>query len=140
MFRLFTKGTRARAAIMMIAAYAFCVTLPHVALALSDGRMAIHCLNVPDAPPVAHDHTAMSHDHSDGMNHSIHDGGSAPQPKNGHGKSHSDNCCGVFCMSSLAAVDSIDIRGDVVRSSSIAIPVASLAGADPDLPYRPPNI
>src|SRR6266545_4893693 len=140
MFRVLTRrGVRMRAVIALIAAYALCVMAPHVALALSDGAMAVHCLNIPDDMAVAHDHAAMGHDH-DGAMHSHHDHGSAPKHHDHSGKTQPGDCCGVFCMSALANAGSIDVGHERIGSPEFLTPVIKLAGDDPDLPYRPPNV
>ena len=140
MFRTLTKGLRTRAAMTLIATYVLCLMAPHAALALSNGAMAIHCLDVLDEMPAGHDHAAMNHSHADGMIHAHHDDGSDSQHKSGSGKAHSSNCCGVFCMSAVANDSAINFGSHVVHSTEFAAPVANLIGDDPDLPYRPPNV
>jgi hypothetical protein len=128
-----------RAVIALIAVYALCVMAPHVALALSDGTMAVHCLNIPDDLVAAHDHAAMAHDH-DGAMHSHHDHGTTPKHHDHSGKSLPGDCCGVFCMSALANAVVIDVEHDWIGSAEFLTPGIKLAGDDPDLPYRPPNV
>ena len=139
MFRVLSRrAVRMRAVIVLIAAYALCVLAPHVALALSDGTMAVHCLNIPDEVVAPHDHAAMAHDHGGAM-HSHHDRGSAPKHHDHSGKTPGD-CCGVFCMGALANPVSIDVGHELISSPEFAAPVIKLAGDEPDLPYRPPNV
>lgn len=126
-----------RAVAALIAAYALCVLAPHVALALSDGAMAVHCLNIPDDVVAVHDHAAMEHDHS--AMHSHQDRGSAPKHHDHGGKTPGD-CCGVFCMGVLANAGGIDVGHERIGSPEFAAPVIKLAGDEPELPYRPPNV
>jgi hypothetical protein len=138
MFRLLSRrAVRVRAVIAVIALYALCVMAPHVALALSDGTMAVHCLNIPDEVVAPQDHAAMEHDH--GAMHSHHDHGSAPQHHD-HSSKMPGDCCGVFCMGALANAVGVDVGHERIGSPEFAAPVIKLAGDDPDLPYRPPNV
>ncbi|AMN42041.1 hypothetical protein RHPLAN_36090 [Rhodoplanes sp. Z2-YC6860] len=139
MFRLLgRRAVRMRAVIALIAAYALCVLAPHVALALSDGAMAVHCLNIPDDVVAVHDHAAMGHDH--GAMHSHQDHGSAPTHHDHSGKSLPGDCCGVFCMGALANAVGVDVGHERIGSPEFAAPVIKLSGDEPDLPYRPPNV
>jgi hypothetical protein len=145
MFGILAARLRVRAAIAMIAAYAFCALAPHVALALTNGTVAMHCLDELTAAQADHDHTAMSaaaamnHGHDRIMAVHQHDSGATPQ-HSADGKSHPGDCCGVFCMSALANAGGVTIGLRATRMSEFYSPAIRLAGDDPDLPNRPPNV
>src|SRR6478735_639493 len=138
MYRKMTRrGVRVRAVFAAVAVYALCVLAPHVALALSDGTMAVHCLNIPDEAVARHDHAAVAHDH--GAMHSHHAHNSAPKHHD-HSSKVLGDCCGVFCMGALANAVGIEVGHERIGSPEFAAPVIKLAGDEPERPYRPPNV
>ena len=95
---------------MAVAAYAFCVLAPNVALALTNAKGAMHCLTEPSN--LSHVHAAetpKAHTHTDGTSH-VHSAAIADPSSHGDENSnHGDpgnvkeaNCCGLFCVTAMA--------------------------------------
>jgi hypothetical protein len=103
------RRLRFKAGLAAAALYAFCILMPHAALALS-GPLA-HCLT--EAGP-AHVHRAAAepkaHVHSDGSVHSHgNPAGTVKKVSDAAPHDHADgdgtqtsNCCGLFCFTALA--------------------------------------
>jgi len=132
-----------RAALGLAALYAFCVLAPHAAVAL--GSVA-HCLT--DDRPAGHAHKTKAdvapHTHADGTAH--HHGGTPPADHDAvtadpqdHSKADdkSGNCCGLFCISAIAAEPGPTLLAPV---SFAALPAMAdaLTGRDPGRLNRPP--
>jgi hypothetical protein len=91
-------------ALALAVTYALCVLAPHAAVALGADA---HCLN--EAPVAAHVHAAKAephagamHQHGDGTVHR-HSDSSLPQHSDGNDKNHAATCCGLFCITAIAA-------------------------------------
>lgn len=132
------KKFRLKAALALAALYAVCVVAPHAALALTGD--AVHCLT--EAHGSAHMHkdptATKNHVHSDGVTHSHHDTGLPEVPSDTGDKSHSGNCCGLFCVTALVHEPPL-----VISTPPAALLVGPgefyrLAGRGPDRINRPP--
>jgi hypothetical protein len=135
-----TKRFRLRAAITVAVLYAVCVLAPHAALAFVHGPSALHCLNDQHGMAAHHDHGGTAHRHADGSVHHHGDHGSNQNHSDSDGKDHPANCCGLFCMSALAADDGFSIAAPLPVSSGFATPPVYAAGRAPDGLYRPPIV
>jgi hypothetical protein len=135
--RLTTKY-RIRAAIALALLYAFCVLAPSAALAFVDGPIAFHCLTEQHGFAGTHDHGGPPHVPADGTTHHHHDGGGTPKHSDADGKSHPGNCCGLFCMTALAADAALTLASPV--NFTFARPALDdhLTGRGPDRINRPP--
>ena len=141
-----TKRFRLRAALGLAALYAFCVLAPHAALAL--GNNAAHCLT--DDHTAAHVHKApaatTAHTHADGSLHhhparAAHDDAGNLPHKNSDadGKSHSGNCCGLFCFSAITLDPGVTLPAPPAFATEAPGPDDALAGRGPDRLKRPPR-
>jgi hypothetical protein len=138
-----TRVVRSRCAGVLAVLYLVCILSPAAAFAFGDGSQTSHCLT--EASLSAHVHgthvhgsggAASPHSHAEGTpaqhshdpaSHS-HDGGVAAD----------STCCGLFCVSSLAA-DLIAASPDGAPGSTAVFPIAQeIAGSGPDRLYRPP--
>jgi hypothetical protein len=144
LFRL-TKSFRTKAAIAVALLYAFCVLAPSAALAFADSAMAAHCLTEQHGMAKPHDHGGKPHDHGgkahvhdDGTAHHHGDHGAAADQSDTDKQGHSGSCCGLFCMSALAA-EAAATLGDPLHFSLLAPAVSrDLASRGPDRLIRPP--
>lgn len=127
-----------RATIAIVVAYAFCVLAPAAALAFVSGPIALHCLTEQHGITVAHDHGAPAHVHADGTTHRHADSGIPHKHSDADGKSHSGNCCGLFCMSALAQEPGLTLAVLTFATPSQPSPEIGLAGRGPDRIIRPP--
>src|SRR3954468_22207795 len=92
MLTMRNRTSRWHAAVALAALYAFCVLMPHAALAFS--RAAAHCLtDAPVAAHVHHHHTPATHVHADGRVHTHHAPHTADDPADHDGAKHSGTCC-----------------------------------------------
>jgi hypothetical protein len=82
-------GIAFRLALVVAIMSAACFAVPPAALAFGHGEATVHCLSHADAP--GHDNGGMHKDHGDHVPASAHKG----------------NCCGLFCMSALAAGEAL---------------------------------
>jgi len=132
-----TKSFRIKAAIFVAVLYAFCVLAPAAVLAFADAATAVHCLTEQHGTAKPHDH-GKAHMHGDGTVHHHGDDGAAAKHSDSDKQGHAANCCGVFCMSGLAA-EPIAALGDPLHFS-LLIPATSsdLASRGPDRINRPP--
>ena len=144
MFQRLSKRIRIRAAVGAAALYAFCVLAPHVALALGN---AAHCLT--EEHPLAHVHKAgaqaASHAHAGGTAHhhtdtpSAHEKtNSAASDENTGGKAGASSCCGIFCLSAMAAQADAMLTAPLSFELSHAARSDALTGRDPGPLHRPP--
>ena len=125
------KKFRLKAALALAALYAFCVLLPHAALALTHG--GTHCLTEPHV----HQRPAPKiHVHADGVTHTH------PDDTNHHSDTdgkNSGNCCGLFCITALAHEPVLAIAAPMISASVGPGLDDALAGRGPDLIKRPPR-
>jgi hypothetical protein len=137
LFRL-TKSFRIKAAIAVAILYAFCVLAPSAALAFADSSMVAHCLTEQHGMAKPHAHGGKTHVHDDGTAHHHGDHGAAADLSDTDKQGHSGNCCGLFCMSALAA-EAVAALGDPLHFS-LLVPAVSrdLASRGPDRINRPP--
>jgi hypothetical protein len=149
----------------MIALYAACILAPHAAMAFS--AASAHCLI--EAPRLAHVHNAKTshghehdtsaHEHHDHAVHSHlaaeHDHGSpdhavptasddrapvAPASHDDGDAKHGGGCCGIFCISAIAAgIESIIIPQPIVSAAPAPFETAPL-GRAPSRIHRPPIV
>lgn len=111
------------------------------ALAFADAEHAVSCLTDNHGLAGAHNHGGTTHVQDDGNTHRHADGGSPHKHSDkGDGKGHPGNCCGLFCMSALAA-DSVVTLGKRAEATAL-VPAAdtSLASCGPDRINRPPIV
>jgi hypothetical protein len=123
MLTALTTGIRFRLAIMLAAFAAFCFVAPPAVLAFGHGNNTVKCLSHADA--VDHGKTKAS-----GMTH--HGDRSSPPGD------HQMTCCGLFCLSALAAEDGEAV--DRIHAAPVLSPTieASLLSRVPERPDRPP--
>jgi hypothetical protein len=140
-----TKSFRIKAAIAVALLYALCVLAPSAALAFADSSMVAHCLTEQHGMAKPHDHGGKPHDHGgkthvhdDGTAHHHGDHGATANDSEADKQGHSGSCCGLFCMSALAA-EAVAALGDPLPFS-LLVPAVSrdLAGRGPDRINRPP--
>jgi len=123
MLTALTTGLRFRLAITLAAFAALCFVAPTAVLAFGHGDNTVKCLSHADAV----DHGGAK---AGGMAH--HGDRSAPPGD------HQMTCCGLFCLSALAAKDGETVdRVDAGLAVSPAIE-ASLLSRAPELLDRPP--
>jgi hypothetical protein len=123
MLTALTTGLRFRFAIIFSAFAALCFVAPPAVLAFGHGDSTVKCLSHADAV----DHgSAKAH----GMTH--HGDGSSPAGD------HQMTCCGLFCLSALAAEDGNAV--DRVHAGPVLSPAieASHLSRVPERPDRPP--
>jgi hypothetical protein len=123
MLTALTTGLRFRLAIILAAFAALCFVAPPAVLAFGHGENTVNCLALADAV----DHGGAK---AQGPTHH----GDRSSPASGHQPS----CCGLFCLSALAAEDreTVDrVDAGLVLSPAIE---AHLLSRVPELPDRPP--
>jgi len=132
------KGTsRWRAAFVLAALYAFCVLMPHAALAFT--HAAAHCPT--EAPLAAHVHqhnAAITHVHADGHVHTHHAPDNAGDPTDHHGTQHSETCCGLFCITAIADEPAMALVLPPLAAPEPPALEAALTGCAPGRINRPP--
>lgn len=123
MLTALTTGLRFRFAITLAAFAALCFVAPPAVLALGHGAHTANCLTHAD---MLHHANVAVHDVEHAVGHSCPDG------------DHHMGCCGLLCLSALAA-DSGDVI-DPVFAGSDPIPARepSLFSRVPERPDRPP--
>lgn len=126
-----TKGIRVWSARVLAALFLVCVLAPSVGLAFADGSRAAHCLT--DTTVVAHAHKksdahADTHDHGAAADHQHSDDGTASDQQ----------CCGLFCLSSLPTTLARIDGPDFPSSLSIAMVAQGVKASEPGCLYRPP--
>ena len=126
-----TREMRVCSARFLAVLFLVCILAPSAALAFGDGSRAAHCLT--DTTVAAHVHKkfdahAHTHDHGTAADHQHGDDGTAVDQQ----------CCGLFCLSSLpttfASVDSPDLPS----SRSIMMVAQGIKASEPGCLYRPP--
>jgi hypothetical protein len=140
-----TKRFRLKAAIGLAVLYAVCVLGPHAAMAL-DSAGAAHCLTENSAAAhvhktgtqASHVHTNGETHHHDGASHHDTDSGQTPTGEGHNSKDHSGTCCGLFCLSAIAADDVAVLAPLPSVSASLPGLAESLAGRAPGRINRPP--
>jgi hypothetical protein len=118
-----TIGLRFRFAIILASLAALCFVMPPAALAFGHGEHTAHCLAHADMV----DHGAAGSASVD--NHAGH---SAPA------SSPQMTCCGLFCLSALAAEIGEVISGSITGSTLLPTGEAHLLSQSPEQPDRPP--
>ena len=85
-----------------------------------------------------HDHGGTPHVHGDGAVHHHGDDGATADHADTDKQGHAGNCCGLFCMSALAA-EPVAAPGDPLQFS-LLMPATSRdhASRGPDRIIRPP--
>jgi hypothetical protein len=130
MLRPFAKGLLTRLAFGLAALYAFCCIAPPVALAFTSGAVAAHCLT--------DDHHGVKAQHEHGSMH-IHDHGGSPSKSSDQDKGKSENCCGLFCVTS-GAVPTLPALTEPDHATPIdAVLDSALVGRTTDRIDRPPR-
>jgi hypothetical protein len=120
MLTALTTGLRFRFAITLAAFAAFCFLVPPAMAAFGHGENTVDCLA-----------------HADTVGHgATHDHGGKPD---GDGQAgHQANCCGLFCMSALAADTEPTVGCIDAGTASFAAIEARLSSRVPEQPDRPP--
>jgi hypothetical protein len=138
-----TRRLRLRAALGLAVLYAFCVLLPHAALAL--GGALGHCL-ADLSPAHVHQAPAVAQVHADGavhthLKHAEHKhAGDAAKHEPGTDHKSSANCCGLFCLSALAEDMPMKIGPDYVGAALVAEISETRTGCPPGRINRPPIV
>jgi len=125
---------RWKAALSLALLYAFCILMPHAALAVTG---AAHCLTEPHA--AAPQAAAKVHVHSDGVAHTHSDEPADRSVPQDHSQAvDKSGCCGLFCISALAQ-ETGSALPEVFKAvrTSPAFDDAR-AGRAPDRIHRPP--
>lgn len=103
--------------------YALCVVAPPLALALSDGTVAAHCLT--EDHGFSNEHAFHVHDQADAIDKSVaekHGDAAAPTTHNEKQHDHhSGTCCGLFCHVA-APNNQISFSSERI-SASLVLPV-----------------
>jgi hypothetical protein len=141
-----TRRLRLKAALGLVALYAFCVLAPHAAVAL--GNIAAHCLT--EDRVAAHIHNAAAqttqhahdggtvHQHADGTMHRHAGEDTANESSDTDRKTHSGNCCGLFCISAIPFEAGVALPAPPAVSTDRPALCDALAGRGPDRINRPP--
>ena len=126
---------------MLTLVYALCVVAPPLALAISDGTVAAHCLT--EDHGFSHTAAFQGHEHQHAhaaaiAGEDVNVGGSANHHEKSHGHHHSGPCCGLFCHAA-AANEQNSVSSERI-SHAVTLPVLDdhLAGRGPDRLIRPP--
>jgi hypothetical protein len=129
----------------LISAVLFAVSILAPHLALAAGAASSHCLTNSESAHLHQDSGAAPHDHANASEHHQTDAAgphhadtaapeSAPDP-DGHVRS----CCGVFCLTGLAAVPTVTITAPAGAGRVAADIDRSMDGRGPDRIIRPPK-
>jgi hypothetical protein len=129
MFARLPKRLRLQAALFIAALYALCVVAPTLALAFTDGAGAAHCFT--------DDHHNVAGDNEHGTH--IHHDGDSPDKSNHHGKQNSENCCGLFCITSGAVPLVPELAGPNHANAMALIFDDAVLGHPSDRIDRPPR-
>jgi hypothetical protein len=137
-----TRVVRSRCAGILAVLYLICILSPAAAFAFADGSQTAHCLT--EASLSAHVHGksagASPHFHTDAAPHSHAEGTPVDHSHDDgdDGVAADSKCCGLFCVSSLAA-GQIAVSPAAAPISKAVFPIAQeIAGSGPDRLYRPP--
>jgi hypothetical protein len=125
---------RVRSARLLAALFLICILAPSAAFAFGDGSRAAHCLT--DTAVAAHVHKksdvgAGAHDHGTAADHQHTgdtDGGTAADQQ----------CCGLFCLSSLPTTVVGLEEPDPPTSLAITMIAQGIKASEPGCLYRPP--
>lgn len=126
---------RVKSARFLAALFLICVLAPSASFAFGDGSRAAHCLT--DTTVAAHVHKkadahTLAHDHGTVVDH--HDSGGT----NDGTAAADQQCCGLFCLSSLpTSVAGIDAP-DLPTSLAIAAIAQGFKASALTCLYRPP--
>lgn len=125
---------RLRSAGVLAVLYLLCVLAPSAAFAFGDGSRAAHCLT--DTNVAAHVHKksdAHSHSHDHGMA-----GDHQPSQSGEDGIAAEQQCCGLFCVSSLP-ITLIGVNDpELPTAEPISLIAQGVQGNKPGCLYRPP--
>jgi len=128
---------RWRAALALIAIFAFCILVPSVALALTNA--AAHCFTETHSVAHVHQVAAKTHVHADGVSHTHHADENAPsKPADADDNTHGGNCCGLFCLTALTHEASNALVAPTAVIRTLPVLADSLSGRDPGRINRPP--
>ncbi len=125
---------RVKSAGFLAALFLICVLAPSASFAFGDGSRAAHCLT--DTTVAAHVHKkadrhADAHDHGTIVDHQ--DNGDTND-----GTVADQQCCGLFCLSSLpTTVAGVDAP-DLPTSLAITMIAQGFKASEPNCLYRPP--
>ena len=128
--RFHSTKQRQLAGLIVALAYALCLLIPSVAMALTGDKA--HCFSLAEGSSLAHVHhnsdAAAAHGHYQDHG-ATEDGADAPA---------SSSCCNLFCSTALPGVP-YDLPGGPAQFSRVGmIRPAQLCGGQTDLLFRPP--
>ena len=130
-----TRAMRVKWARFLAALFLICVLAPSASFAFGDGSRAAHCLT--DTTVAAHVHKksdapAHAHDHGTVVDHQ--DSGDTKD-----GTAAADQqCCGLFCSSSLPSTIADVDAPDLPTSPAIIMIAQGIKASEPGCLYRPP--
>lgn len=134
MFIRLTRAMRLRSAGVLAVLYLLCVLAPSAAFAFGDGTRAAHCLT--DTNVTAHVHkkgdaSPQSYDHGMAGDHQPGEGGDP-------GVAPDQQCCGLFCVSSLPTGLIGVSDPELPTTEPISLIAQGVQGSKPGCLYRPP--
>ena len=134
MFIRLTRAMRLGSAGFLAMLYLICVLVPSAAFAFGDGARAAHCFT--DTNVAAHVHKKsdahlQSHDHGMAADHQQHESGD-------DGVAANQQCCGLFCVSSLPITLSGVSDPEPPTAQPIFLIAQGVQGNKPGCLYRPP--
>jgi cytosine/adenosine deaminase-related metal-dependent hydrolase len=139
-----TRPIRVRVGWLIALAYLLCILAPGAALALGNGPAP--CLTDSAEPaamiPMHHGPGVLIHMHADGSSHDhagMHaDTGGAPAKHRHDGKTSSEPCCAILCVTALPATLPMLVKPSQPVSMCASDIYRSVQGKAPPLLYRPP--
>jgi hypothetical protein len=163
MLAMRSKRSRWRAAAALAVLYAFCILIPHAALAFT--HAAAHCLTEPHlvaqqaaphpqqqqhatiqphARAEAPSHAGHSHVQADGTVHTHPAPRAADDPAGTdgakHGAKHGETCCGLFCVTAIAEQPAVTLAVPPVAAPEPPALETALLGCAPARINRPPIV
>ncbi len=122
MLTALTTGMRFRLAMFVAAFAALCFLVPPAVLAFGHGANTVDCLS-----------------HADMVDHgATHTHGAKPDGDGSAPAGHQPNCCGLFCMSALAADTEAAVEPIDAGTASFSALESRPASQAPEKPDRPP--
>ncbi len=130
-----TRAMRVKWARFLAALFLICVLAPSASFAFGDGSRAAHCLT--DTTVAAHVHKksdapAHTHDHGTVVDHQ-----NSGDTKDGTAVAD-QQCCGLFCSSSLPSTIADVDAPDLPTSPAIIMIAQGIKASEPGCLYRPP--
>jgi hypothetical protein len=125
---------RVRSARFLAALFLICILAPSAAFAFGDGSRAAHCLT--DTTVAAHVHKK-----ADAHAHPYDHGAAVEHQHNGDpddGVAVDQQCCGLFCLSSLPTTFAVVTLPDLPASLAITMVAQGIKASEPACLYRPP--